>query len=64
MSKKVTVEIDPETNEMTFEVEGVQGGKCTDITQVLTQSNQTLDVQHTHEYHVPDVLPDYINTGE
>jgi len=64
MSKKVTVVIDPETNEMEFEVEGVQGGKCTDITEVLTRSNQTLETQHTHEYHVPDVLPDYINTGK
>ena len=60
MSKKVTVIIDPQTKERIYEVEGVQGGKCTDITEVLTQSNETLDVQHTEEYNVPDVLPDYI----
>lgn len=60
MSKQVVVVIDPNTSEMEFEVKGVQGGKCTDITEVLTQSNETLDVQHTEEYNVPDVLPEYI----
>ena len=64
MSKKVTVIIDPKSGEVEYQVEGVQGGKCTDITEVLTQSNQALDVQHTHEYHVPDVLPDFIGSGE
>lgn len=64
MSKKVTVIIDPDTNEVEYQVEGVQGGKCTNITEVLTRSNQTLDVQHTHEYHNPELLPDFVNSGE
>ena len=64
MSKKVTVIIDPNTNEVEYQVEGIQGGKCTDITEVLTRSNQTLDVQQTAEYHVPDVLPEFLGNGE
>ena len=65
MSQKVEVVIDPATGEVEYGVEGVQGGKCTDITQVLTQSNQTVESQHTHEYDVPDELPDYItNMGD
>lgn len=64
MSKKVTVIIDPANGEVEYQVEGVEGGKCTDITEVLTSSNQTLDEQQTHEYHMPDVLPDFVGSGE
>lgn len=60
-SPKVEVIINPKTGEMEFGVEGVLGGKCTDITEVLTQSNEAVDTQYTHEYEVPDVLPDYIS---
>jgi hypothetical protein len=61
MSQKVTAIIDPKTNEVSYEVEGIQGTSCKDITEAIIQSNQQLDGQHTHEYEVPDVLPDYIN---
>ena len=64
MSQKVTVVINPKSGEMTFEVEGVQGGKCTDITAALVQSNDKVDSQYTSEFEVPDVLPDYITNPE
>jgi hypothetical protein len=64
MSQKVTVVIDPKTGEMTFEVEGVMGGKCTDITNALVRSNDHVDTQYTSEFEVPDVLPDYISNPE
>ena len=64
MSQKVTVVINPKNGEMTLEVEGVAGSKCTDITAALVQSNDKVDSQYTSEFEVPDVLPDYINTPE
>ena len=66
MSQKVTVVINPKTGTMEFEVEGVAGGKCTEITDALVQSNEHVETQYTQEYEVPDTLPDYISdmTGE
>jgi hypothetical protein len=57
---KVTVQIDPNTQEVTIEVNGVKGGKCTDITAALLQNNEVVDQQYTEEYHTPEELPDYI----
>jgi hypothetical protein len=59
--QKVTVVIDPKTGEMEFEVEGVAGIKCTEITDALVASHEQVDQQFTHEYEVPDTLPDYIH---
>ena len=64
MSQKVTVVINPKSGEVTYEVEGVMGGKCTDITNALVQSNDKVDSQYTSEFEVPDVLPDYISNPE
>jgi hypothetical protein len=57
---KVNVTIDPKTHEVKYEVQGVQGGTCTDLTKVLTQSNEVLDMQYTEEYCSTDTLPDYV----
>ena len=63
---KVTVQIDPKTQEMILEVDGVKGGKCTDITAALVANNEVVDQQFTEEHHVPEELPDYITdqTGD
>ena len=58
--QKITVVINPKTGEATYEVEGVMGAKCTDITNILTQSNEVKELQYTHELEDPEVLPDYI----
>jgi len=63
MSQKVEVIINPKTGEVEYGVEGVVGGRCTDITDALVSSNQHQDTQYTHEYEVQDVLPDFINEG-
>lgn len=60
MSQKVTVTIDPKTNEVKYEVEGVMGGSCTDITEALLKGNEHMDTQFTEEYCVPEELPDYV----
>jgi hypothetical protein len=63
---QVTVVIDPNTGEREYQVEGVQGGKCTDITDALVQANQHVDTQLTEEHAEVQELPDYISdmTGE
>lgn len=61
---KVHVTIDPKTGERTYEVEGVGGVGCDQITQALEQANEVIEHQYTSEYTLPDYLPDYINEGE
>jgi len=61
---KVIVKINPETQEVTYEVEGVMGTKCTDITKALVADNDEVETQFTEEYCVPEELPDYINNME
>ena len=61
---KVTVTIDPKTGNATFEVNGVLGEKCEDITAALTRNKEVLEQQLTEEYYTPDVLPDYITEQE
>lgn len=58
---KVTVKINPENQQVTYEVEGVMGGKCTDITQALLASNEEIETQLTAEYCASQDLPDYVN---
>lgn len=57
---KVIVKINPKTGESTYEVNGVEGSKCEEITEAITRSNDEVDKQYTEEYHVPDTMPDYI----
>lgn len=63
---QVIVQINPKTQEVTLEVNGVKGSKCTDITAAIVQNNEVLDQYVTEEYHTPEELPDYITdqTGE
>ncbi len=63
---QVTVVIDPKTGEREYQVEGVQGGKCTDITEALVSANQHVDTQLSEEFVEQQELPDYISdmTGE
>lgn len=60
---KVVVKIDPKTGQASFEVQGVAGGKCTDLTAALTAGKQVLEQQFTSEYCMPEVLPDYIESS-
>lgn len=55
----VTVIINPKDGTAKYEVAGVQGGACEDLTKALEQNNEVLDKQYTEEYCVPEELPDY-----
>lgn len=60
MSGKVTVIINPKTSEVQFEVNGVIGTKCEDITAALERDNEVLDKQYTEEYDTQQEMPDYV----
>ncbi len=65
MSKPVEIEvvIDPKTREMTFEIKGMPGTGCTDLTNALTQGKQVLEQENTCEYYENAERPDYIDQG-
>ena len=60
---KVYVTIDPATGERKYEIEGVGGVACDEITRAIEQSNEVMERQYTEEYNLPDYLPDYVNEG-
>jgi len=64
MSQKVTAIINPKTGEVTYEIEGVMGSKCAEVTAAIIASNEKKESQYTSEYEVPDTLPDYITNPE
>jgi hypothetical protein len=57
----VIVKIDKKTGETTYEVNGVTGSSCLDITAQLVQSNEERDKQFTHEIEGGQELPQYID---
>jgi hypothetical protein len=61
---KVLVTINPKTGEVQYQVEGVVGGTCTDITRLLTQHNEVVEQRLTAEFCEPETLPDYITNPE
>jgi hypothetical protein len=62
MAKRVHIIINPKTGTVEYEVEGVIGGACTDITSALTKGHQVENEQLTEDYYAPQVEPAY--TGE
>lgn len=59
MSKKVHIIIDPKTGQVEFEVEGVVGGACTDITNALVKGHLVQDERLTEDFYSPAELPQY-----
>jgi hypothetical protein len=58
------VTVDPKTGQMTFEVNGVVGTKCEEVTAALERNNDVVQKQYTEEHEVPDVLPDYVTAPD
>jgi len=52
--------IDPKTGRIEFEVEGLVGGKCTDITKALQAAHEVEDERYTEEYFVASENPAYV----
>ena len=62
MAERVEIIINPATGEIEFEVNGVRGTSCTDITKLLSKGSEILQEQLTQEYYTPEELPAW--TGE
>lgn len=60
MSKKVHIIINPKTGQVEFEVEGVMGGACTDITKQLTKGHIVQDEQLTEDFYQAQEEPAYV----
>ena len=60
MAKKVHIVINPKTGQAEFEVEGVMGGACTDITNALVKGHLVQDERLTEDYYVPQEEPAYV----
>jgi hypothetical protein len=61
--KTLHIVIDPKTGKVQYEVEGVLGASCTDITAALTKGHLVEDEQLTEDYFVPGSLPAYTSDG-
>ena len=64
MSKEVRIIINPKTLQVEYEVSGVAGPSCTDITDQLVQEDEVLEAGVTDEYHIPLPQPEYVTDGE
>lgn len=51
--------LDTKTSEVTFEVQGIEGTKCTEITEALTLGSEVQDEGFTAEYCMEE-SPDYV----
>jgi len=60
MSARIEIVIDPKTGEVTYEVSGMPGTGCTDITSALSRGQEVLDEGLTEEYWTPQGEPAYI----
>ena len=54
MGKTILINIDPENFTLEYEVMGVPGAKCKDITSVLIQGEKVVDEHVTNEYYDGD----------
>jgi hypothetical protein len=61
MPKTVHICINPKTGQVEFEVEGVMGGACTDITNALVKGHLVQDERLTEDFYVPQESPNYID---
>jgi len=64
MPLEVICEIDSVTSEVTYEVNGATGTKCTDITSILTQGKKVLKEELKNEFYSDAERPDYISNLE
>lgn len=60
---EVVVVIDPRTGKAIFEINGVQGESCTDITEQLVAGRHVEDEGFTEEHNYEAGLPNYNGSG-
>lgn len=60
MSMTLHAIINPDTGEVEFEVEGIAGGRCKDITELLAKGHEVMKEQLTEDFYKCSTLPDYV----
>lgn len=61
--KEIRVRINPRTCEIEYEVSGVPGASCTDITDQLVGHDEVVEQKHTDEYYIPLPQPEFVGSG-
>jgi hypothetical protein len=64
MGKEIRIKINPETCEVEYEVSGIPGEGCTDLTDQLVGSDEVVEQHHSDEYYIPLPQPEYVSDGE
>lgn len=62
--KEIRIRINPRTCEIEYEVSGVIGQSCTDLTDQLVGSDEVVEQKHTDEYYIPLPQPEFVGTGD
>ncbi len=60
MPRKIQIIINPKTGEREFEIQGVIGAKCTDLSTVLARDQEVKDEQYTEDYYTPQTEPQFV----
>jgi hypothetical protein len=58
---KVIVRIDTRTSELSYEIDGVLGNKCKDITDLLREGLDVIQEKDKEEMYLTSDLPDFID---
>lgn len=57
MSTKIQIIIDPKSGHTEFEIQGLIGAKCTDLTAVLARGHEIKDEALTEDFYVAQQAP-------
>lgn len=63
MAKKVIIVINPKTKAISYEIDGVSGQSCTELTESLTRGDEVTDQKLKAEYHDGAQLPVWEQEG-
>lgn len=58
--KSVQICIDPKTGKVEYEVQGVVGGACTDITNALVKGHLVEEEELTEDFYTPQEEPQFV----
>jgi hypothetical protein len=63
MVKEIRIKINPQTCEIEYEISGVSGDGCTELTDQLVGGDQVVEQKHSDEYYIPLPQPEYVEDG-
>lgn len=62
MQPRIDIIIDPKTGAVSYEISGVPGTQCTDLTAILTKGQRIKEEQLTAEYYKAQEEPAYVGS--